>query len=623
MAWCHVSSPLLAFLRAVALLCACGGIVHAADDDICCDAAAGACLSHPHAYTGLKVALLFGVGEYSGKLTALPNAVNDARDFAAILSKNGFSVRCVRNAKRKEALGELKHLAGYVFPQDASPAEQADDTRMIIYFAGHGFQLKGTDYFFFLTDKQFANEADVQDAALSRREIFDEFAGLEKFEPHYIFDACRALFNFTFSDNPVAVVRGAFPSTDIDTHNPRNVGGYYVIHSTTKNGVALDSSPENHITSNGVFMARFKEQVGFPDLPLLAAVQFTARDLQLMGVASVPAQEGAGQVFQNTLSIRRHSSQCEQTAGDIWLETSPCKSLDKACTLKRICGSVKTADAANATCLTSMLKERLGYDPVAECRGVPVADPIIRTQVPKFASPALTATRNFTATVASLQSVANRDGVVAQSAPLLSGQRITPAIEQAVRAALLPPKDAVKASTVGAQTFHQVVEMRSIPSEKGRTIDLLTAGAPVTLNCGDTACTKQWSAVTANVDKKVIRGWIASSQLVPALELRYAGDALYPTRSDLNALRLRLKSTVPRSSLRLTAVQRKGAPDLAESRLVRLKGLIADLGVPEDKIERRIVVADSLDGDPFVEVQFGQPVSTDNLPVAYQAQPNR
>ena len=216
---------------------------HAADGDTCCDAGTGDCGAHQHSYQGLKVALLFGVKDYSGKLTPLVNPVNDARDFAAILGDNGFSVRCVANPQRKEALSELKHLADYLFQKDVSNSLRKQDTRIFVYFAGHGFQLDSADYFFFKTDSPLNSKADIQEAALSRREIFDELAGLEKFEPHYIFDACRVLFNFANDDRSAATRSADYPSKDITNPNPRAaVSGYYVVHSTTANGVAWNSS---------------------------------------------------------------------------------------------------------------------------------------------------------------------------------------------------------------------------------------------------------------------------------------------------------------------------------------------------------------------------------------------
>lgn len=591
---------------------------------VCCDAVNGGCRQKPHAYDGTKVALLFGVSEYSGKLTPLPNATNDARDFAKILHENGFSVRCVHNPGRREALGELKVLASYVFQKDLEDKLLLEDTRVIVYFAGHGFQLDGVDYFFFANDKPLSNRAQIQEVALSRREVFDEFAGLEKFEPHYVFDSCRQLFDFQLTDSPNVVARGGLHSANISNTHPRHaVGGYYVVHSTTKNNVALDSSPPHKIVDNGVFMARFKEHVAFPNLEMQRAVQFTVRDLQLLGITSVPSQEGAGQFSQQTLSIRRSTSACEFKAANIWGQTAHCRRLEKECTLPKVCSYLEDVTAhrsADVACLKPMLEEKLGYDPVALCATeASVRKPVFeRTELAEFSSPALDASRNFVSRFANLsvESLKLPLDVVGHTEP---HRPLPPETQSTVRMTLLPPKGSSK-DPVPVIAFASDVGLKTIPSSQGGNIRVLQPETRLTLNCDTTYCSPQWAAVTANVNRQVFRGWVATSQLVPALELRYLDNALYPSRSDLAAFKLRLSmSNAARSPVQLTAVQPKGsvAVDLTESRLIRLKTYAMDLGVPEDRITMKIVDVEKSDARPFIEFNAVPDLSS-NLPIAYQ-----
>lgn len=615
-------------LLALILLCLWPAAAHAAEANVCCNAATGQCKNNPHSYGGDKVALLFGVGAYSGKLSPLTNPVKDAEDLAKILKANGFSVRCLGNPKRKEALAELKALAAYVFQRDVADELLLENTRAIVYFAGHGFQLDSADYFFFASSSQLTTKAQIHEVALSRREIFDEFAGLEKFEPHYIFDSCRQFFNFQLADAPGVALRGDFHNRNVENPNPRNaVGGHLVVHATASNGVALDVAPNN--PNNGAFMNGFKQQVGFPNLELRSAMQFTVRDLQLQGIAAVPRQEVAGQVSQDRLSISRAKSECEEHAANLWEQTLHCHRLDKACTLPNTCRYLRGRNAADLACLTPMLQARLGYDPLTECAQVDAnlgggagGSLFTRTQVQEFRSDALEATRSFTARVASVRSTATLNTTALNTdlsrAVTSSPQRPVPSdVQTKIREALLPPKATVR-SEFPAMVFDKNVTLQKIPGGGSDIVRTLPPKTPLKLDCGNTVCTDHWSAVTAEVDDDTFRGWVPTSQLVPALELRYSGDALYPKKDDVAALKLKLKG-YPRTStqpLRLTAVQPKGSTLLAESRLIRLKNYVADLGVPADKIDLVIKEVDNPASASFVELNMAPSIT--NLPFVYQ-----
>lgn len=610
------------FLMALALSLITDGAL-AADRTACCDASKGECRDHPHNYDGTKVALLFGVGAYSGKLSPLTNPPNDARDFAQILSDNGFSVRCLQNPKRKEAFSEIKRLASYVFEQDSRDNLFLDDTRVILYFAGHGFQLDSVDYFFFSSDKQLTGKAEIRDVSLSRREIFDEFAGLEKFEPHYIFDSCRKLFDFQLAESPGVVTRGSLPSENIDNPNPRSaVGGYYVVHATTKNGIALDSAPDN--AANGAFMSGFKQEIGFPNLEFRRAIQFTVRRLQLQGLTSVPAQEGAGQFAQDMAVIRRSVDDCEALAANVWSETAFCRTLDKSCTSRKVCKVLQSAKATDLTCLKPMLEARLGYDPVQQCQqAAAMGGLFLRTETSEFASPALEASRNFAARLSELQATMQVDLAPMSEtiARIDSKQPITQALQGKLRDALLPKGGG--GSAVPAMTFDKNTVLQALPSTQGGTIRVLNPSTPLKLNCDTTACIGEWAAVTASLDNEIFRGWVRASQLVPALELRYGTEALYPAKSDLVAIKLKLKASPGASvgPVELTAVQAKGSTVLSESRLIRLKNYVVELGVPEDNIALEIKEVDRLDRDAFIEFKVA-PKIPESLPLAYQPKSN-
>jgi hypothetical protein len=267
-----------------------------------------------------------------------------------------------------------------------------------------------------------------------------------------------------------------------------------------------------------------------------------------------------------------------------------------------------------------MLEGRLGYDPITECQLQANADPAMfaRTQAAEFSSPALEASRNFAATIADLQTFANFTADVLAVISPKSTQPSSKNTQARMRdALLLHVPSGGKALVVIA--FDKSVMLKTIPDDKAANILSLDPATPLRLNCDTTICTDHWAAVTANINNKAFRGWVPRSQLIPALELRYNDGALYPTKSDLTALRLKLKPApggAP-APIKLTAVQLKGSTALAESRLIRLKNSVVDLGVPEDKISLEIHEVERLDGAPFIELKVASLIPN-ALPLAYQ-----
>lgn len=82
-----------------------------------------------------RVALVIGNAAYP-EGSALENPVNDARLIAAALAEGGFEVSVVEDAglaEMEEALVEFKRAA-----EDAEAAW--------FYFAGHGIEVKGSNY---------------------------------------------------------------------------------------------------------------------------------------------------------------------------------------------------------------------------------------------------------------------------------------------------------------------------------------------------------------------------------------------------------------------------------------------------------------------------------------------
>jgi hypothetical protein len=96
--------------------------------------------SIPRLDYGDYYALVIGNNDYQD-LTNLRSAVNDAKVVSTVLEVDyGFNVKLLENASRKEILRSLKHLRQSVSAKD----------NVLIYYAGHGYLDKDTDYGYWL-----------------------------------------------------------------------------------------------------------------------------------------------------------------------------------------------------------------------------------------------------------------------------------------------------------------------------------------------------------------------------------------------------------------------------------------------------------------------------------------
>jgi hypothetical protein len=126
-----------------------------------------------------RVALVIGNSAYSA-VPVLPNPVNDARQIADALRANGFtSVRYVTDATRASLIAALS-----AFQREADAADWA-----VIYYAGHGIEVSGTNYLV-PVDARLRDDRDVQDEAVAMNRALDAIAGTKKLKL-VILDACR------------------------------------------------------------------------------------------------------------------------------------------------------------------------------------------------------------------------------------------------------------------------------------------------------------------------------------------------------------------------------------------------------------------------------------------------
>ena len=125
-----------------------------------------------------RVALVIGNSNY--KNSPLKNPVNDARDMAAKLRGLGFTVIERNNLVVKQIGSTLREFRSKLTPGSVA----------LVYYAGHGLQIKGDNYFP-TVDADITGEEDVPNQSLAMKQIMDVL-GDAKTRLNLVFlDACR------------------------------------------------------------------------------------------------------------------------------------------------------------------------------------------------------------------------------------------------------------------------------------------------------------------------------------------------------------------------------------------------------------------------------------------------
>ena len=138
----------------------------------------------PGAALAERVALIIGNADYE-YVGTLKNTINDARDIGATLEMIGFDVTLVLDATQTELIDALDEFA--------FRAETAD--LALIYYAGHGVEIQGVNYFI-PVDAEIQSNQDIQRLAVSLDQVL-EAVDAARVMRVVIIDACR---NSPFSD---------------------------------------------------------------------------------------------------------------------------------------------------------------------------------------------------------------------------------------------------------------------------------------------------------------------------------------------------------------------------------------------------------------------------------------
>ena len=179
-----------------------------------------------------RVALVIGNGAYTD-VAKLPNPPNDAADVAAALTRLGFHVTPVIDAD----------VATLIDALDGFRIRSADADVALVFYAGHGIEVAGTNYLI-PVDAELARERDVVREAVSLSELLGDTAGARL--RLVILDACR---NNPFEARMMptngfgrTMSRGLAP---VAVDPPGDAGEILVALSTAPGEVAEDGTGRN------------------------------------------------------------------------------------------------------------------------------------------------------------------------------------------------------------------------------------------------------------------------------------------------------------------------------------------------------------------------------------------
>lgn len=177
------------------------------------------------AQTGRQLALVIGNGGYQ-TIPALKNPVADARLIANALSANGFEVTLALDV-------DGKRLRRAIREHTTRLQEAGRDTVSLIYFAGHGMQVRENNYLLPI-DADIRKESDAAIEAVHLADVINALYDAENRMNVIVLDACR--------DNPfkrrLKVTANGLAGFEAPV-------GTFIAFSTAPGKVALDGEGAN------------------------------------------------------------------------------------------------------------------------------------------------------------------------------------------------------------------------------------------------------------------------------------------------------------------------------------------------------------------------------------------
>jgi hypothetical protein len=188
-----------------------------------------------------RIAIVVGNGEY--KQQPLKNPINDAKAVSLTLRSYGFDVTEFLDVKGQEAARISQIIKTKV----------STNTTFIFYYAGHGVQVDGANYFPNV-DLNFKDLQTLQQGSIKLNEILKEISTIKPKAAVVILDACR--------DNPfdpLSVSKESYKGLARAISPPGSV----IFYATRPGSTASDGRGEN-----GLFTEVLLKEISNPQLPL-------------------------------------------------------------------------------------------------------------------------------------------------------------------------------------------------------------------------------------------------------------------------------------------------------------------------------------------------------------------
>jgi hypothetical protein len=205
-----------------------------------------------------RVALVIGNDAYEN-VPALQKAVNDAEAMSKELAKLGFDVVSAENVGRRAMSHALVELEGKIASGDTA----------LIYFAGHGFAVDGTNYLLPVDVPPAGpgEEGLVRDASFAASGLSERLQEKGAATVILILDACR--------DNPFALPgkRSIGLTRGLTRMDPAE--GMFVLFSAGQGQSALDRLSEADANPNSVFTRTLLAEMEEPGLSMVQIAKRT------------------------------------------------------------------------------------------------------------------------------------------------------------------------------------------------------------------------------------------------------------------------------------------------------------------------------------------------------------
>jgi uncharacterized caspase-like protein len=203
----------------------------------------------------VKTALVIGNGAY--RQAPLKNPVNDAQAVASALKLLGFQVIQRENASQREMLEALREFSH----------QAAKSQVRLLYYAGHGVQIKGRNYLM-PVDAEAQSEDEVAQRGADLSEVLERLAIVRGGINLVILDACR--------NNPFNVALAQL--ADARGYRTRAIGapttnGLAPVQAPSGTLVAFSTAPgsisiDNALQGNSVYTKHLLTHLNIPGLPV-------------------------------------------------------------------------------------------------------------------------------------------------------------------------------------------------------------------------------------------------------------------------------------------------------------------------------------------------------------------